>query len=350
MRIVFTSHKHTLASGTMSVWFAILVFCIPVRISAAQQPVFHLPLDCIPGKTCFIQNYVDTDPTNGFHDYTCGFLTYDNHKGTDFRLPTLKSMYAGVKVFAAAPGVVRAIRDGMPDVSVKKIDGSLIKGREAGNSVAIRHGDGWETQYSHMLQGSVQVKAGDHVETGQVLGMVGLSGNTEFPHLHFSVRHHGRTIDPFTSEPAQSGCNLSAVHSMWDKSTSEALIYRPSGIITGGFSDQFPTAKPAYENIVNKTSISADADKIIFWVLVYGVRDGDFEGMRIVAPDGKIIAQKKIRADRTLAQEFIYTGRRRKESAWTPGEYKGYFLLRHTEENSTKTMIESSFNLEVTVP
>ena len=82
---------------------------------AQEAPRLALPIDCIPGRTCHIQNYTDADPGSGARDFTCGPLTYDSHKGTDFALPDLALMRAGVTVRAAAPGRVTGLRDGMAD-------------------------------------------------------------------------------------------------------------------------------------------------------------------------------------------------------------------------------------------
>ena len=99
---------------------------------------------------------------------------------------------------AAADGVVKATRDGMADVSIRETGREAVSGREAGNGVLIDHGGGWETQYSHLLFGSVSVEPGDRVVAGTPLGMIGLSGQTEFPHLHFTLRRRGMAIDPYT--------------------------------------------------------------------------------------------------------------------------------------------------------
>ena len=106
--------------------------------------------------------YVDLDPGPGFKDYMCGTrLGEDGHSGTDFAIPSLAAMRAGVPVLAAADGRVRNIRDGMEDVSVAVIGQAAIEGRNCGNGLAIQHGDGWETQYCHLRKGSVAVQPGE---------------------------------------------------------------------------------------------------------------------------------------------------------------------------------------------
>lgn len=140
---------------------------------------FELPVACAMGKVCSIQKYVDHDPGPERVDYACGRMSLDGDQGTDFRVPDFVTMDRGVAVIAAAPGVVKSVRDGMADVSVREIGQAALGGRLAGNGVVIDHGEGWETQYSHLRQGSVAVKPGDRLDTGQRLGLFGLSGNTE---------------------------------------------------------------------------------------------------------------------------------------------------------------------------
>ena len=72
--------------------------------------------------------------------------------------------------------------------------------------MAIRHADGWETQYCHLRQGSVLVATGERVEAGRALGLVGMSGEANFPHVHLSVRRDGVGIDPFTGLPGGERC------------------------------------------------------------------------------------------------------------------------------------------------
>jgi len=63
-----------------------------------------------------------------------------------------------------------------------------------GNLVTVRHENGYETRYAHLS--AVNVKEGDTVQPGQQIGAVGSTGYSTGPHLHFEVRHEGKTIDP----------------------------------------------------------------------------------------------------------------------------------------------------------
>jgi murein DD-endopeptidase MepM/ murein hydrolase activator NlpD len=63
-----------------------------------------------------------------------------------------------------------------------------------GNCVVIDHGGSLATLYGH--QSDVLVRVGDSVTAGQVIGLVGSTGISTGPHLHFEVRLHGAPIDP----------------------------------------------------------------------------------------------------------------------------------------------------------
>jgi len=313
----------------------------------SDSPVFHLPIDCQIGTQCFIQNYVDADPSADYHDYTCGFLSYQSHRGTDFRIPDLTTMEHGIRVIAAAAGTVRATRNRMPDVSVKEPGSPSVKGREAGNSVAIQHGNGWETQYSHLRRGSVLVKPGDHVTQGQPLGMVGLSGNTEFPHLHFSVRHHGKIIDPFTGiELGKGECNEKPAP-LWDAATDEKLKYTATGIVKLSFDNQLPARKPYYKYMNTRTTLPEDTDRIIFWSLVFGVHEGDKLSMQIISPSAEILANNGQTISANQAQRFNMIGKRRNQSSWPTGTYKGTYILQRPVNNQYKTILSKTINLQI---
>lgn len=64
-----------------------------------------------------------------------------------------------------------------------------------GNVVYIDHGNGYQTRYAH--QKYLNVKVGDYVQKGDVLGYMGTTGNSTGNHVHFEVRLNGNTIDPY---------------------------------------------------------------------------------------------------------------------------------------------------------
>ncbi|HMO17879.1 MAG TPA: M23 family metallopeptidase [Oligoflexia bacterium] len=64
-----------------------------------------------------------------------------------------------------------------------------------GKTVIIEHPSGLETLYAHLSR--INVKSGDHVCRGQQIGMVGTTGRSTGPHLHYEVRENGIPIDPY---------------------------------------------------------------------------------------------------------------------------------------------------------
>jgi len=293
-------------------------FAAFVAAPVHATPVFSLPIECQIGAVCIVQNYVDRDPGPSARDYRCGFLTYDGHKGTDIRVIDRARYKNGVPVVAAAAGRVRAVRDGMAD-------GERVAGREAGNSVVIAHGDGWETQYAHLRRGSVAVRAGDTVQAGARLGIVGLSGQTEFAHLHFEVRQSRRTVDPFDAG-SRAECGAAA-QSLWDERTRSLLSYSASGVLSAGVAGGPPVLTERDVDPDKTAAFDAAAGAVLFWVHVYGTRAGDVEELRLVGPGGAVLAQRRAPVERTQAQHLVYIGRRRAAAAWPAGDYRGEYVL-----------------------
>jgi murein DD-endopeptidase MepM/ murein hydrolase activator NlpD len=302
-----------------------------IGATARAAPTLALPVDCKVGKSCIVQNYVDDDPGPDARDYRCGFLTYDGHKGTDIRVIDAGALRNGVAVLAAAPGRVRAVRDGMQDVSVRTIGKAAIAGREAGNSVVIEHGDGWETQYAHMRKGSVAVRAGDVVTAGQKLGLVGLSGNTEFPHVHFEIRHDRKTVDPFAGADAAEACGAGG-HALWKSDALEALAYVATGVLDAGIAGAAPVVGDGNVDRDRTERFTPGSAAAVFWVQIYGARADDIEEFRLVAPDGRVISGHRDRIARNQAQWLAYAGRKGDGAAWTPGIYRGEYALYRGRE------------------
>ena len=93
----------------------------------------------------------------------------------------------GAEVVSAARGVVVGTRDGFADNSPVGSLPPISLDNVGGNYVVIDIGGGRFAWYAHLQPGSLRVSVGDRVRRGQRLGLVGNSGNTDFPHLHFHV-------------------------------------------------------------------------------------------------------------------------------------------------------------------
>jgi len=68
-----------------------------------------------------------------------------------------------------------------------------------GYTVFLEHEAGWQTRYAHLSR--IDVRVGDLVRQGAVLGAIGSTGASTGPHLHFEVRFEGRALDPLLFVP-----------------------------------------------------------------------------------------------------------------------------------------------------
>ncbi len=95
----------------------------------------------------------------------------------------------GAEVLAVADGVVVAVKDGIPENTPQTKERAVPITLEtiAENYVLLSIGQGRFALYAHLQPNRINVKVGDEVKLGQVLGRVGNSGNSDLPHLHFHV-------------------------------------------------------------------------------------------------------------------------------------------------------------------
>jgi len=294
--------------------------------SSAAPPVLGLPIACKPGSTCFVQQYFDHDPGPGAKDYRCGGRVYDGHDGVDIRLPSMAAQRRGVAVLAAAAGVVEGMRDGMDDVAIDDGDRAAIAGRECGNGAVIRHDGGWRTQYCHLAKGSVVVRKGQTVAAGQKLGLVGLSGDTQFPHVHLSVREGDARIDPFAPTLAPGACMAeSPGKGLWSPNAAAALAYRSTEIINFGFADS-PVAMTALDDETLRMPDAA-SPAIVFYGRAIGLQGGDTVRVTVTGPDGAVLVRSDTPIERAKAQWLSFAGDRRPSGGWPRGAYKGSWAV-----------------------
>ncbi len=307
--------------------FGMAVCCGALGAGAVEPPTFAFPVSCELGQTCFVQSYPDVDPTKGVRDHSCGSSTYDGHKGTDIRLLSTAKAKKGVGVVAAAAGKVKALRDGVADRLIGK-NLSAVKGKECGNGVVIDHGRGWESQYCHMLKGSIQVVKGQNVAAGERLGFVGYSGQTQFAHLHFAVRHNAKTIDPFTGRKLSEGaCGPKAKNSLWKPDVGAALSSRKGELIDLGFVEKPVQSKVLEVGNPPVSIVSRKSPALIFYARFINMQPGDSLKLSIWGPEGPIASGAQKPVDRAKAHYLAYTGRKRRGAVWAAGAYHGSVQL-----------------------
>lgn len=273
--------------------------------SAAGEFSLTFPVDCTLGDTCFIQQFVDHDPSPEVHDFACGSLTYDGHKGTDFALRDLVDQANGVNVLAAATGKVVGVRNDMPDILQITPDAPDVSDRECGNGLVIQHEDGFETQYCHMAKGSVIVQ----------------SGQTQFPHLHVSVRKDGETLDPFDTDGKQA-CPDTDHPTIW----SAPMPTPAGGIVDIGVSEMIPEFDAIKAGTAD-TGATANGAAVVGWVHLFGTRAGDTLITKITGPDGIFYENSEV-LDRTQARAMRAGGRRTPPQGWPKGDYVFDFTLQ----------------------
>lgn len=235
-----------------------------------------------------ISNYVDHDPNypNQLSDYNCEPRTYDtasgyNHRGLDiYTWPfTWKIMDNDeAEIIAAAPGQIIAKADGNFDRSCSLSGGSW-------NAVYIEHADGTIAWYGHMKNGSVTSKlVGDFVSEGEYLGVVGSSGNSTGPHLHFEVW----SDDTYTSllDPYAGSCNNLNVNSLWQ---TQKPHENPNINAVLTHSDP-PVFNPCpTTETTNESDLFSDSDTIYFGLYMRDQMDMTSANLKIIRPDDSVL-------------------------------------------------------------
>lgn len=316
---------------------------------AAAGPEFALPVDCTPGKTCWPLNYVDHLPEDGTGtDAMCGPRTYDGHKGTDIAIRSKKEMDEGVNVLAAMEGTVKLIRDGEEDRFPGKDDLKAVKDahKECGNAVLIDHGNALETIYCHLKKDSVTVKRGDKVVTGQPIGQVGLSGYTQFPHVHFGILWEGAIVDPFTGTNNTDACGTVKT-SLWKKDAG--ISFQETAIYDAGFL----AAVPDLGQIDEGKQIAIDTAEssiplLTFYFSYLGAQEGDKITIKISDPEGRTLAAHQATQPETHARQYYYAGRKLSQTPLKPGIYRATAtVMRAKDGNEPQTWtVEKSLTIK----
>ena len=95
----------------------------------------------------------------------------------------------GEKIYAVADGIVTMGRGDLPENIPMAGKHAITISQEnvAGNFIILNIGNGRNALYAHLKPGSLRVKVGDKVRRGQFIALLGNSGNSEAPHLHFHI-------------------------------------------------------------------------------------------------------------------------------------------------------------------
>ncbi len=258
----------------------------------ASSPLFEWPLKTSQNSPYLnyygISNYVDHNSgfPNQVTDYQCGTRSYDlangyNHKGLDIFLwpfPWFMSTLHQVQVVAAAGGTIIYKEEGQFDKNCAFNDLPW-------NAVYLRHEDGSVSWYGHLKKWSTTNKAlGEWVEEGEYLGIVGSSGSSTGPHLHFEVYDaSGNLIDPYAGP-----CNTLNSESWW-KDQKPYYEKRTNMILTHSKPPHYPEC-PQVEQINDKKYFNK-GDTAVFAGYFQDLQFGDQIFFKIFRPDSTIFQE-----------------------------------------------------------
>ena len=236
-------------------------------------------------KVWAISNYFDHDPsTNSLQDYNCGTRTYDTSNGYD---------HAGVDIFtwpfswklmdedrahviAAQEGQIVFKQDG-------NFDRSCDFNNNSWNAIFVEHSDGSVAWYGHFKNGSLTSKnVGDMVAQGEYLGVVGSSGNSTGPHLHFELYNNiGDLIDPY-----DGNCNATNPGQTW---WADQKPYLNSGINAALTHSAFPDFGNCPQTEISYESTQFDPnDSVIFASYYSDQRSGTTSNHTLIDPNGNV--------------------------------------------------------------
>lgn len=183
----------------------------PVTVSTDQPVVISPPLEgprWLDGNGCcdMTAHRMAMNPLNGSlwvaERFAIDYIQL-SAEGTIFAGDRSKPEdypYFGTDIHAVADGPVVAVLDGLPEQVAGQSPTGLPLDQYGGNHVVQEISDGrggsYYAFYAHLKTGSVKVKPGDHLTSGQVIANLGNTGNTDAPHLHFHVMS---TPDPLHS-------------------------------------------------------------------------------------------------------------------------------------------------------
>ena len=179
----------------------------PLRISSQEAIVLTPPLKgdgWVNANGCCREvgpHRFVTNPMNGTLDpseqFAIDWIKID-HQGKAFRGDGKTSeqwLCYGTELLAVAPGTVVEVMRDLPDQPPGVAPTNLTIPQIAGNHVILDLGGGRYAMYAHLAPHSAIVRVGDHVKAGQKLGLLGNSGNTTGPHLHFQISDRPSTLD-----------------------------------------------------------------------------------------------------------------------------------------------------------
>ncbi|MBP9663830.1 MAG: M23 family metallopeptidase, partial [Pyrinomonadaceae bacterium] len=251
-----------------------------------------------------ISNFVDQNPAfpNQLQDWNCGMRTYDtsggyNHAGIDiFTWPFgwKKLDDNSAEIVAAAPGTIILKSDG-------NFDRNCTFNSSNWNAVYVRHSDNSVAWYGHMKKNSLTTKpVGATVALGEKLGIVGSSGNSTGPHLHFELYNAaGQLQDAY-----QGACNTMNNFTWWAIQPAYD-IPRVNNLMTHSAAMSFPTC-PSTTEVVNEKSSFRSGQSVITAAYYRDQPGGVSTQYSIIQPNGAVFQSWSHASPQTYVASYWY--------------------------------------------
>lgn len=245
------------------------------RSSAGECDPFEFwPTGGLLHRDLYTTNYVDLDSSSGIQAFECTAFSYNGHKGNDTSIRSFSEQIAGVPIFAVDDGIVIDANDGEDDQNTS------WNGQTA-NYVVLEHECGLVTKYWHLRKNSVSVALGDAVVKGQQIGLMGSSGISTWPHLHFQVEQNGTHVEPYMGD-------CGPANSMWEHQPG---VNYNTYISDAGLCVEDLNTVPNLPWPQPRTGHFAVTDEEInLWMLAHNIPPGSTRNWTFVRPDGAVAA------------------------------------------------------------
>ncbi len=259
----------------------------------AQTPSITFRWPLLKQDWNHVFHYVDLDAGAATKDWNCGAVTYDTHRGNDMTIRDFLEMDQGRFIVAGAAGTVTIAGDGNYDRNTAPCCYN--------NYVDIVHADGTHSLYLHLRKWSSMVAAGDSVYAGQPIGLVGSSGDSSNPHLHFEIYDAANNAYEPHAGPCRAGSTL------WNAPQPPHVSQNAMDVADAGLH----VWQPWYWFIVQpppqmKHVWQNAANALYFWIKFTDAHPGDVSNVRLFDPSNVKYAESSFTHTAFAAWDWLY--------------------------------------------